>query len=103
MNRNVVRGLIACVAFAGGFVGTASADDALPAGAILRLGSTKYRQSEDGKPATITPDGRSILQYQSPNLLRYTSIETGKQTHIVKLKEKLSQYAYMFRIMPDGV
>lgn len=73
-----------------------------PAGAILRLGSTKYRQSEDGKPATITPDGRSILQYQSPNLLRYTSIETGKQTHIVKLKEKLSQYAYMFRIMPDG-
>ena len=102
MNRNVVRGLIACVAFAGGIVGTASSDDALPGGAILRLGSTKYRQSERWTPSTLTPDGRSILQYQSPNILRYFSVETGKQTHTVKLKEKLSQYAYMFRIMPDG-
>ena len=96
------RVMVVCVAFAGGVIGTARSNDALPAGAILRLGSTKYRQLEDRLAAILTPDGRSILQYQSPNILRYISVETGKETHTVKLKETLSQYVYMFQITPDG-
>ena len=99
---NVIRVLLVCVAFASGFAGTASSDDALPAGAILRLGSTKFRQPEDGIASTITPDGRSILQYRSPNILRYTSIETGKETHTVKLKEPLTSNVHLLRFTPDG-
>ncbi len=93
--------LIVCVAFAAG-VGTATSDDALPAGAILRLGSTKHRRLEDWTPTTITPDGRSILQYESPNRLRYFSVETGKKTHKVKFKELLTHPVYLLRITPDG-
>ncbi len=98
---NGIRVLMVCVAFVGG-VGTASSDDALPAGAILRLGLTKYRQPEGCTPATITPDGRSILQYESPNRLRYFSVETGKETHTVKLNELLTHPVHMLRITPDG-
>ena len=99
---NIARVLMVCVAFAGGFVGTASSDDALPGGAILRLGSTKYRQAEGRTPSTLTPDGRSILQYQSPNTLRYISVETGKETHTIKLKKPLRQGVYTFQITPNG-
>ena len=98
---NVIRVLMVCVAFVGG-VGTASSDDALPAGAILRLGSTKLRQPIGGSPATITPDGRSILHYQLPSILRYISVETGKETHTVELKERLTYPVYLLRITRDG-
>ncbi len=61
-----IRALLVCVAFVLADRSFGQDTDALPEGAIVRLGTTKFRQLSNETISMLTPDGRSILQLQAP-------------------------------------
>lgn len=97
-----IRALLVCVAFAVADRSFGQDTDALPEGAILRLGTTKFRQSETNTISLLHPDGRSIVQFQNPNIVRYLSLETGKVVRTVTLKENFNGYSNRFWLNPAG-
>lgn len=97
-----IRALLVCVALAWSDRSFGQATDALPEGAIVRLGTTKFRQSNNEAVSILTPDGRTILQLQAPSTLRYLSIETGKVVRTVMLKENIDAYSNRFSLNAAG-
>lgn len=73
----------------------------LPPGAKLRLGSTLFRVGDYNRHAALMPDGKSIVKFVSPDRLEYLSVETGKVTATVKLKEQV-QAGYTMALSPTG-
>ena len=97
-----IRALLVCVSLALADRSFGQDADALPEGAILRLGTTKFRLSENNSIAMLTPDGRSILQLQAPSTLRYLSVETGKVVRTVALKENVNEYSNRSSLNASG-
>ncbi len=97
-----IRALLVCVAFALADRSFGQDTDALPEGAILRLGTTKFRQKSNETIAMLTPDGRSILQLQAPGTLRYLSVATGKVERTIALKEDVPLHSLRFSLNATG-
>lgn len=76
-------------------------DVPLPAGAKMRLGSTLFRADSGNRYTTLTPDGKTIVQFAHPDQLKFISVETGKPTKTVKLKEQI-QAGYGMSFSPTG-
>jgi WD40 repeat protein len=76
-------------------------DGPLPAGAKMRLGSKLFRSDGNYRHTTLTPDGKSIVQFGYPSELHYISVDTGKITKTIKLKEQI-QAGYGMTFSPGG-
>ncbi len=97
-----IRALLVCVSLALANRSFGQDTDALPEGAIVRLGTTKFRQPDNSSISLLTPDGRSILQLLAPNTIRYLSVETGKVIRTVALKENITSYSNRFSLNAAG-
>lgn len=73
----------------------------MPPGAKLRLGSTLFRTDGYNRYSTLSHDGKTILQFVYPDQLKSISVETGKVTKTVKLKEQV-QAGYGMTLSPNG-
>ena len=51
--------------------------DSLPAGALVRLGTVRFRHG-NGATVAFTPDGKSLLTFGADRTLRYWDIDTGR-------------------------
>ena len=73
--------LLICVPVLLGFVFPVQAqpkDDALPAGAVARLGKARYRNVGRVFSVTFSPDGKSLLAGAWDGSIRLWDIVTGK-------------------------
>src|SRR5262249_26468138 len=74
--------------------------DPLPAGAVARLGSVRLRHPEL-TAFTLLPDGRTAVTVGRDQMVRRWDLETGCQTHAVKLRPN-SSWPRMLALSPDG-
>ncbi|QEL13546.1 WD40 repeat domain-containing protein [Limnoglobus roseus] len=81
---------------------TSQADPAArPPGAKLRLGSTLFRIDSLSRHTTLLPDGKTIVRFVQPEKLQFISVETGRETRSIKLKEQV-QSGYTMSLSPTG-
>src|SRR5205085_9876798 len=62
-----------------------------PAGARLRLGTTKFRIPTAGRMLAFAPDGKSVIALRYPDALRFLSVETGREVKTVPLPAEAAQ------------
>lgn len=73
----------------------------LTAGAKMRLGSTLFRIDSYNRHTTLLPDGKTVVRFVPPEQLQFISVETGKETKSIKLKEQI-QSGYTMSLSPTG-
>jgi WD40 repeat protein len=73
--------------------------DALPPGAIARLGTTRLRPGDLSGPFALSPDGKTIVTGED-NWLRLWEVESGKERHAIAL----TRFTWLSHLSfsPDG-
>ncbi|HLW64272.1 MAG TPA: WD40 repeat domain-containing protein [Gemmataceae bacterium] len=77
-----------------------SADDSLPADAVLRIGSSRFRKGEFGVNA-LTPDGRWLIAMSQRSTISVLDAGTGKEVRQFGIKNNPMPVEWM-RLTPDG-
>ena len=76
-----------------------AADDTLPAGALVRLGSAKFRLPQGAATLTFSPDSKQLISGDNQGNIQAWEVATGK----VLRSWKMSQSNVIFmRFSPDG-
>ncbi|MBI1913371.1 MAG: sigma-70 family RNA polymerase sigma factor [Planctomycetes bacterium] len=65
------------------------AGDPLPAGAVLRLGTGRFRHSGGSKELAFSPDGKTLLTQSKNTLLRFWETATGRLLAAVETDDYL--------------
>src|SRR5436190_20021167 len=60
------------------------ADDPLPQGALLRLGTVRWRQGGRVTSVVVTPDGRSVLSGSSNMSVTMWDLATGRRKFVME-------------------
>lgn len=71
------------------------AGDPLPAGALARLGTTRFRHRGGVQFVAYAADGRMLVTVSSDGMLRLADAHTGKEAYQYKLKQNMARS--MFR------
>ena len=66
--------------------------DPLPAGALLRIGTIRYRDGGVTDQAVLTPDGKTCVCFSDAGI-QFFDLATGRRTHWFKDCGVPSQYA----------
>src|SRR5262249_21141273 len=71
--------------------------DALPPGAIARLGTVRWRPGAPSHVVTFTPDGKQLVTY-SDHAVSFWDVASGKEVRRLESKTRLAAVA----LSPDG-
>jgi WD40 repeat protein len=74
------------------------AGDPLPAGATMRLGTTRLRQRQGANGVVFSPDGKHLVSMGWGDSIRFWDVETARQ--VMRLKSSGVTFAAAFS--PDG-
>ena len=77
-----------------------TADDKLPAEAVLRLGSPRFREANFVNAAALSPDGKTLAVCNNNNVIRLLDAVSGKEVRKFNINEYLNGNQLIFT--PDG-
>jgi RNA polymerase sigma factor (sigma-70 family) len=82
-------------------LGTDGLGDPLPAGAVVRLGTTRGRHADHLSALALSPDGKLLVTRASDDRVRLWEAATGKELHALGGRKELPGL-WGFAFAPDG-